>query len=284
MSRVDDLGVRFAGQVYEHPLLKATYLVLNTALPPFDEVHVRRALNFAVDRQRIVQILGGTATARPTCQILPPNLPGYEPYCPYTIDAGPGGEWTGPDLETAERLVRRSGTAGTRVTFRFYAGDDHSDEAQAQYFVRLLRKLGFLADSKPTGNTLFGYRDVVYDSGRGTQIAPLGWFADFPAASNFIASQLTCDSFQPDNPAENLNAGAFCDLEIDAMIERAVRIQTEDPVASGDAWAEVDREITDQAPWVSLLNPIDVDFVSERLGNYQYHPIWRLLLAQVWVR
>ena len=67
------------------------------------------------------------------------------------------------------------------------------------------------------------------------------------------------------------------------MIERAVRIQTEDPAAPGEAWAEADRAITDQAPWVSLVNTIDVDFVSERLGNYQHNPQWGLLFAQVWV-
>jgi hypothetical protein len=46
----------------------------------------------------------------------------------------------------------------------------------------------------------------------------------------------------------------------------------------------VDHAITDQAPFVSLVNLIDFDFVSERLGNYQYNPVWGLLLAQVWVR
>ena len=71
---------------------------------------------------------------------------------------------------------------------------------------------------------------------------------------------------------------------IDRMIKHASRISTEDPAASSEAWAEVDRAITDWAPWVSLVNPIDVDFVSERLGNYQYNPVWGLLLAQVWVR
>ena len=68
------------------------------------------------------------------------------------------------------------------------------------------------------------------------------------------------------------------------MIERATRLAIENPAGSGEAWAEVDRAITDQAPWVFLVNPIQVDFVSERLGNYQYHPFWHLLLAQVWVR
>jgi peptide/nickel transport system substrate-binding protein len=280
---IDDLSVGFAGQLYLRPIAGTFYLTLNTALPPFDDVDVRRALNLSVDRRRVVEIWGGPASAKPTCQILPPNFPGYEPYCPYTIDPGAEGQWTGPDLETAERLVRRSGTAGTRVTFWYPRGFDGTFRVMAEYFVHLLKELGFVSEMRSTSD-IDAHHAAVFDSGRGVQIAPVGWFADFPAASNFIATQLTCDSFQPNAPAANLNAAAFCDREIDAMIERAVRIQTEDPAASGEAWADVDREITDQAPYVFLLTAMDVGFVSERIGNFQYHPVWRLLLAQVWVR
>ena len=79
-------------------------------------------MNFALDRGRIVDIFGGEAAARPTCQQLPPNFPGYKPYCPYTLNPGPGGEgsWTGPDMDEAQRLVRHSGTAGSRVTVKLH--------------------------------------------------------------------------------------------------------------------------------------------------------------------
>ena len=98
------------------------FVVLNTGAPPFDNVDVRRAMNLALDRDRVVQILGGEAAARSTCQQLPPNFPGYEPYCPYTMDPGPeGGSWTAPDLEEAQRLVHRSGTSGMRVVFEYRA-------------------------------------------------------------------------------------------------------------------------------------------------------------------
>jgi YVTN family beta-propeller protein len=275
---LEELRVRFAGQVYEHPAVDTGYLSLNTALPPFDHVDVRRALNFAVDRRRFVELLG---FARPTCQILPPNFPGYEPYCPYTIDPGPGGQWTGPDMEKAKRLIRESGTIGTHVTFWYSA--PLLSKFEAEYFVQLLKELGFPTDLRSTGN-IDEYYDAIYDPSREIQIGPAGWFADYPAASNFIATQLTCDSFKPQDPLQNQNASAFCDPDIDEMIERAARLATKNPAASGEAWAEVDRAITDQAPWVFLVNGIQVDFVSERLENYQYNPWWKLLLAQVWVR
>ena len=78
-------------------------------------------MNLALDRDRIVQIFGGEAAARATCQQLPPNFPGYEPYCPYTLNPGPEGRGRGsaPDMEEAQRLVRRSGTAGMRVVVEY---------------------------------------------------------------------------------------------------------------------------------------------------------------------
>ena len=102
------------------PTAGTFFVVFDTEVPPFDDVDVRQAMNLALDRERVVQIFGGAA-ALPTCQQLPPNFPGYEPYCPYTMDPGPEGEgsWTAPDLEEAERLVRRSGTAGMRVRFEY---------------------------------------------------------------------------------------------------------------------------------------------------------------------
>ena len=68
------------------------------------------------------------------------------------------------------------------------------------------------------------------------------------------------------------------------MMERAKLMQLDDPVAAGALWAEVDRAIVDQAPFVWLFNEIDVEIVSDRVGNFQRNPNWGILLNQLWVR
>ena len=108
-----------AAQVHTSPYAATLFIVLDTETPPFDNVDVRQAVNLALDRDRVVQISGGERTNLPTCQQLPPNFPGYEPFCPYTIDPDPDGLWTAPDLEEAQRLVDSSGTKGMRVTFEY---------------------------------------------------------------------------------------------------------------------------------------------------------------------
>ncbi len=44
------------------------------------------------------------------------------------------------------------------------------------------------------------------------------------------------------------------------------------------------RELLARAPLLPTDNPQNVDFLSTRVGNYQYHPQWGVLLSQIWVR
>jgi peptide/nickel transport system substrate-binding protein len=273
-GRIEELFVRFAAQVYTSPDAFTWFAVLNTQVPPFDNVDVRLAMNLAIDRDRVVEIFGGQAAARPTCQQLPPNFPGYEPYCPYTQDPDPAGEaaWTGPDMEEAQRLVRSSGTAGARVVMKFSPFLPHARaDLLGDYMIELLDELGYVGSVEAT--TLKDF----YGPDNEFQMAFDGWGTDYPAASNFITNRFPCDtSFAP--------SAGFCDPRVDAMIDRATQTQLEDPAAAGALWAEVDRAIVDQAPYVWLVNQIGVEFVSERVGNYQWSQQWGSLLDQLWVR
>ena len=84
-STLAAIKTRYAGQVHANPQPATVALFLNTRLPPFDRLDVRKALNYAADRAAAVEATGGPDVAQATCQILPPGFPGYEPYCPYTI-------------------------------------------------------------------------------------------------------------------------------------------------------------------------------------------------------
>ena len=76
---------------------------------------MRQALNYAIDRDHVVELLGGPTSQRPTCQILPPNFQGYEPFCPYTLEPD-SGVWSAPDLDRARALISDAGAGGTKVT------------------------------------------------------------------------------------------------------------------------------------------------------------------------
>jgi peptide/nickel transport system substrate-binding protein len=83
-DRLHEVQTRFASQLYVNPEIAIEALILNTRVAPFNDLRVRRAINYAIDRVKIGRLLGQGAD--PTCQVLPPNLPGYRRYCPYSLD------------------------------------------------------------------------------------------------------------------------------------------------------------------------------------------------------
>jgi YVTN family beta-propeller protein len=269
-DRLGEIFVQFAAQVYTSPQAITFFAVLDNQRPPFNNREVRRAINLALDRDRVVQIFGGEETTLPTCQQLPPNFPGYAPFCPYTMNPGPEGEgsWTAPDLEAAQRIVRRSGTAGMRVVYEYFSFGPEWGPL-GDYMVELLDELGYRGRARA-----LTYRN--YQSIDEFQMLGGVWLADYPAASTFISNFFSCDG--------TTYSSGFCDPAVDAMIDRASRLQLEDPAASGALWAEIDREVVRQAPYLWLGNGVAVEFVSERVGNYQWHPQWGSLLNQLWVR
>jgi YVTN family beta-propeller protein len=275
LERLSELATRYAGQFHSDPLAFVHYVFLRTTEAPFDDVRVRRALNYAVDRSAVLDLLGGPFGAQPTCQMLPPNLPGYEPYCPYTLDPNPAGTWTAPDVARATRLVARSGTKGMHVQVVV----DTPRAAIGRYFAGLLRVLGYR-----TGLTVIDdpeeYYNLVVRHERRVQLAATGWLGDYIAPANFVQVNFACPSLLDGA----LNDSEFCDARIDSLMRRAADAQAEDPAGALALWAKADHAVTDAAPAVFLANPRLVALVSERTGNYQVHPVWGTLFDQLWVQ
>jgi peptide/nickel transport system substrate-binding protein len=272
-DRGDQLTTRYASQAHLYPFLGQFAMYLNTRVPPFDDPRVRRALSYAVDRRAVQDLYPGPAQI--TCQYLPPNFPGYQPNCPYTLNPSPARAWTAPDRAAATRLIKASGTSGMRVT----VWSNSEFATVSRYFVKLLDSLGYHAQLRTIADGEKFYRFVA-DSRNKAQLAAY-WFQGAPSPAD-LTTPLRCRSFVP-NSGDNLNTAQYCSPKLEARIERALRLQATDPAKAGPAWAAVDRQIMDDAPAISLLVPQGIDLVSTRIGNYQHNPVLGAVLSQLWV-
>ena len=277
-DRLNELGTKFAARVHINPLTAVFYFAFNVREKPFDNLKARQAVNFATDRNALVKIYGGPKLGQPTCQILPPNFPGYKPYCPYTKNSG-SGKWTAPDLAKARQLVAQSGTKGAAVKVNTDTTD--VDKAYGLYFVGLLNKLGYKASLQALSSDI--QYPYVQNSKNHVQFAYSSWYQDYPAASDFLNILLGCGSFHP-NSNSSPNIAEFCDKGIQAKMDQAGKTGITDPVAGNKLWEQVDKEVTDQAPWVAMFNPKYLDFLSNRVKGYQFSPQWYFLLDQASVK
>ena len=272
------LAVRYPTRVYSGLKLGDEGLFLNTRQPPFTSIKARRAVNYAIDRARIIQLLHLGSEAAPTCQILPANFPGHQSYCPYTT--GPqNGSWHGPDMVKARRLAKESGTTNVPVTM--WTGNDRADKAVGSYLVQLLKDLGYQARLHAVSSNQF--ITASSNSRSKIQVGLLAWLADFPAASDFFLPDLSCHSFYVD-PTNTNNLAGFCDPQVNKLASRAQAAQLTDPAYARRLWAQVDRIVTNRAPWAPVYDKSTTVFVSARVGNYQDSPFYGPLFDQMWVR
>jgi peptide/nickel transport system substrate-binding protein len=273
-DRLNEVGTKYASQVYISPLTAVYYFAFNTRIPPFNNQKARQAVNFATDRNALVKIYGGPKLAQPTCQILPPNFPGYKPYCPYTVK--PGAKWSAPDLAKAKALVKASGTAGASV--KVNTDTTNVNKALGEYFVSLLNKLGYKATLQALSPDL--QYPYVQNSKNKVPFAYSAWYQDYPAASDFLNILLGCGSFHASSNSSP-NIAEFCNKGIQKQMDTALATGVKDPEAANTIWAQVDHKVTDQAPWVAMFNPKLLDFISSRITNHVFSPQWYFLLDEV---
>ncbi len=272
-----DVQTRFASQLHTVGALYEYSLILNTRVAPFNDIRVRQALNYAVDRAEVARIVGGGA--QPTCQALTPWFTGYQRYCPYTLDPTPTGIWRAPDRAAARRLITASHTRGTPITIWLSYG---APRAAARYLVTLLDGLGYPARVRDVSTDPTGYARIA-DSRTKAQAFLFVNYAPYPSPSQLIEIYFGCKYFIPNSPL-NGNVAEFCDANLDAQMRSALAAEAENSPDLAQLWGQADRTVSDDAPLVPLVIPTYTIFVSRRVGDYQAGASRGFLPDQLWVR
>jgi len=246
---IAEIRRRHADRYTEYTVNQTNYIWMNQRVAPFDKKLVRQAVHFAIDKRAIVRIEAGRV--EPTCNFLPPNLPGYRRLqpCPY---GDPGGA---PDLARARRLIRQAGAQGAPVTVWLYS--ELTGPKIGSYYVDVLNRIGLRAKLK-----LLGFSTLVPTVGNQRTRAQTGyggWTQDFPHPANFMFL-VNGATIQPEN---NQNWSYTNDPVINAGIRRLRRAPDLQRVTS--QWARLDRRVVEQAYLIPVVNRKFTEFMSERM-------------------
>jgi peptide/nickel transport system substrate-binding protein len=276
-DRLSEIGTKYEAQAHVNPLTAFWYLPMNTNLAPFNNLKARQAVNWAVDRNAIVKLFGGSNLAQPVCTFLPPGFPGHVDNCQYSNPAGT--TWKGPDLAKAKQLVQESGTAGQTV--QVITTDDEVNKAIGENVASTLTQIGYKATAKPiSANIQFTY---IQNTKNKVQISLSQWYQDYPAASDFLNVLEGCASFTPGSDS-SINIAGFCNKGIQAQMDAALVTAQTNPTAANAQWAKVDQAVMTNAPVAPLITPKKIDFLAKRVGNYQFSKEFYMILSQVWVQ
>jgi peptide/nickel transport system substrate-binding protein/oligopeptide transport system substrate-binding protein len=218
----------------KQPQVSTIYITINTTVKPFDNVLVRQALNYAIDKQHIIQLLNGRGTV--ANQVLPPLMPGFDKsYTGYTYD---------PDK--AKALLAQAGLAsGFETSIECISVDPQPKLCES--FQADLAKVGI----KLTINTLAA-PNVIDDAGNGkpplTWSGGLGWIQDYPDPDDFYGPILGCGS----NTPGGWNWPRYCNQTLDDQSKQLLAMT--DRTARLAAYGPFFQKLMEDAPWVPVFN------------------------------
>src|SRR5215210_4316268 len=240
-----DIQNTYADRFRFQDSINTYYFWMNTTTPPFDNLQVRQAVNYAIDPAALVRIFGGRLHV--SQQILPPGMPGYQEYKLYP----------GPDLDKAKALLAQAHPSDMDITV--WTDDEPDRKRIGAYYQDVLNSLGFHTTLKIIGGdvyftTIGNLKTPDLDTGF------TDWFQDYPHPNDFFEPLLSGDSIHPTN---NNNNGQVDIPELTAKINELDTKQLEDVE---DQYAALDKSYMEQAVWAPYGNEEFTTFTSDRLN------------------
>jgi peptide/nickel transport system substrate-binding protein len=242
--RVAMLRKRYEGrQLRLEPALITSYFWMNTRKPPFDDLRVRQAVNYAIDPAVLSGIFHGQLN--PTQQILAPDMPGYSKFELYPHD-----------LAKAKQLIAEANPSDPDVTVW---SARYPEEVEANvYYCGVLEELGFHTHLKLLGEYAY-FVQTGRPSTHNLDTGSSDWFADYPYPSDYFDPMFGPGSIKP-TWNENL-----AELETPSLSAEITALDEGSPDVSQAGYAALDRRLMELAPWAPFGNPLSSLFVAKRI-------------------
>ena len=239
-------------QLIERPSMNVGYLGLTNTRPPFDNKLVRQAVNYAIDKQAIVDAFF-QGRAEVAVNPMPPSIGGYnEEIAGYEYNP-----------EKAKELLAEAGYDGSEIELwampvpRPYMPDG---QKVAEAIQKNLSDVGI-----PSKIVTFEWATYLEKAKNGEADAfLLGWTGDNGDADNFIYTLLDKDTIGSNNYAYYSN---------DEVHELLIAAQSEiDEEKRVDLYKQAQEIIHEDAPWVPLAHSIPLLAGKKGVTGYLPHP------------
>lgn len=240
------------------------YVVYNTASPNENKAmqnpKVRQAISYAINRDNILQVLGGKTLNPPLTHVLPDVITGSKQIDPYPYN---------PDK--AKQLLAEAGYPHLTLKFLYRNATEGSSKS-FQTVQQDLSKVGITVTGVPSPNADFyvKYMQVPSVARRGVwDLSLAGWGADWygNGALSFFNPLF---SGEPSFPPVGSNYGLYNDPETNSLIRQAMLAKTADE--AGALWAKADARVMEQAAFFPLTSNKQANYHAEQVQNAVYVP------------
>jgi peptide/nickel transport system substrate-binding protein len=218
---------------------RSWFTSVNGEVAPFDNVHCRRAVQYAYDRTGYQRAYGGATGGDIATNLMPPVIPGAEQF-----DLYPSAGNTG-DLAKAKDELTQCGQPNGFTTGISYRSERPKEKATAEALQQSLARVGINLEIKPYPLVDYlklyaGKPDFAKANNLGLMV--YGWGADWPDGFGFLSQIVDSRVIRATGGNSNLSVR---DPEVDTLVDKAVT--TADDAGRQKAWVDVDKKVMDDA-------------------------------------
>ncbi len=244
------------GRVFANAYAAVEYFWMNNDVAPFNNVLVRKAVNYAINRQQMLRVWGGPSQGQMTDQILPPTMAAWKDYKAYPNT---------PNLAKAKALMKASGIK-TPVTAVVRMRNDAPGFVElGQVLQQNLKAIGINLVIKSASDAV---NNGIIDNRKNRIASGINeWSQDYPDAEDFI--DVLLDPRRPGFPQARAHFAAKAAIPYFNAVDKLTGH------ARDVGFQKLDEKVMRTwAPWAPLINPIEVDIVSSRVTNFIYQPVY----------
>jgi len=232
-------------QVFSQPQIAGIYLSLNQQFKPFDNVQVRQALSWAINRERLCKLQSGEA--EPLWQFLPQGMPGAEP----------GKRYYGYDPAKAKQLLAQAGFPNGFSTTLYCHNVDPFPKL-AQSIQNDLAAVGVKASLRTLDrNTYYAVQSTPHKM----PMSITEWYMDYPDPSDFVVALAS----KSNAINGGMNNSFWWDPEVEKLLVSSASLPTQERYA---AYTKMQQIIMQNAPYVTLFQPVMTTMCSKATGGF----------------